>query len=134
VTAAPAAPAAHHDRSSGPHRTVKATRRATAVARTVATPRPVIAPAPHVTAPRRAAQPVRERAERRPARLPVVPLAHRFSGPTQEGSAVGGGGFALVLALVLALLLAGPAGLGEPVAALRQRARAAMGRRLEHPG
>jgi hypothetical protein len=46
----------------------------------------------------------------------------------------GGGGTALFLALVLAFLLAGPAGPGEPIAALRQRARAALGGRLEHPG
>jgi hypothetical protein len=46
----------------------------------------------------------------------------------------GSGGTALFLALVLAFLFAGPAGPGEPIAALRQRARAALGGRLEHPG
>jgi hypothetical protein len=134
VKAAHGVPAAHHDRTGGPHRTAKATPPAARAARTVATPPRVIAPALHVTASRRPAQPAKERAARRPAHLPLVPLAHRFSGTTQEGSAAGGGGFGVVLALVLALLLAGPAGPGEPVAALRQRARAAMGRRLEHPG
>jgi hypothetical protein len=40
----------------------------------------------------------------------------------------------LALALLLTFLLAGPAGPGELIAALRQRARAALGGRLEHPG
>jgi hypothetical protein len=94
---------------------------------------PAIAPRPATTA--RTARPAAPRATRRaPARRPTGPPAHRLADFTQEGAASGGGGTALFLALVLAFLLAGPAGPGEPVAALRQRARAAMGRRLEHPG
>jgi hypothetical protein len=105
------------------------------VARTAAAPlitAPAIASPPAAT---RTARPAARRAVRRaPARRPAAPPAHRIADFSPEGAASSGGGTALFFALVLAFLLAGPAGPGEPVAALRQRARAAMGRRLEHPG
>jgi hypothetical protein len=131
-------PARHHHRSARPHRTAPVSP-AAAPARTGPAPRPLLtaapesAPAPGIA--HRGAPPVKAHRARHPqARRPVAPPAHRLADITQAGTASGDGGAALFLALVLALLLAGPAGPGEQVASLRRRARAAFGGRLEHPG
>jgi hypothetical protein len=128
----------HHHRSARPHRAPHV-RPAAHVARTGTTSRPLITsiapPAAQPAPAHRATRPARARADRPPrGRPPVAPPAHRFADFSQAGGGSGGDGFALFLALVLAFLLAGPAGPGEPVVALRQRARAALGGRLEHPG
>jgi hypothetical protein len=127
-------PAARHHRPARAHRTAPVGP-ATYVAATGAPARPLITSAPRPASAHHAAPPARAHRPRHPqARLPVAPPAHRLTDVTQAGTASGDGGAALFLALVLALLLAGPAGPGELIAALRRRARAAVGGRLEHPG
>jgi hypothetical protein len=126
----PAAPAArHHHAVATPHGSSAPARLPLITTASATTATPAAAPEPRAQAPRpKVAKPQPER------RSPWVPPAHRFADFTQDAGSAGGGGITLFIALALALLFAGPAGPGEPVAALRQRARAALGGRLEHPG